>query len=104
MKMDLDAGQLLLYRAAANADNGFPSAEETSIAKAFCNRVGFETASEAMQILGGAGYSQDSLVEYCFRRARGWMIAGGSPEMMKNHIAESIFERRFSQRPPKPSP
>ena len=104
MKINLDAGQLLLYRAAANADNGFPSAEETSIAKAFCNRVGFETASEAMQILGGAGYSQDSLVEYCFRRARGWMIAGGSPEMMKNRIAESIFERRFSQRPPKPSP
>jgi len=104
MKINLDAGQLLLYRAAANADNGFPSAEETSIAKAFCNRVGFETASEAMQILGGAGYSQDSLVEYCFRRTRGWMIAGGSPEMMKNRIAESIFERRFSQRPPKPNP
>jgi len=102
MKMNLDAGQLLLYRAAANADSGFPSAEETSIAKAFCNRVGFETASEAMQILGGAGYSQDSLVEYCFRRTRGWMNAGGSPEMMKNRIAESIFERRFSQRPPKP--
>jgi hypothetical protein len=30
------------------------------------------------------------------------MIAGGAPEMMKNRIAESIFERRFSQRPPKP--
>ena len=104
MKINLDAGQLLLYRAAANADNGFPSAMETSIAKAFCNRAGFETASEAMQILGGAGYSQDSLVEYCFRRTRGWMIAGGSPEMMKNRIAESIFERRFSQRPPKSEP
>ena len=102
MKINLDAGQLLLYRAAANADNGFPSAMETSIAKAFCNRAGFETASEAMQILGGAGYSQDSLVEYCFRRTRGWMIAGGSPEMMKNRIAESSFERRFSQRPSKP--
>ena len=101
MKMNLDAAQLLLYRAACNADDGFPSAEETSIAKAYCNKTGFETASEAMQILGGAGYSQDSLVEYCFRRTRGWMIAGGSPEMMKNRIAESIFERRFSQRPPR---
>ena len=104
MKINLDAGQLLLYRAAANADNGFPSAMETSIAKAFCNCAGFETASEAMQILGAAGYSQDSLVEYCFRRTRGWMIAGGSPEMMKNRIAESIFERRFSQRPPMSGP
>ena len=101
MKMNIDAAQLLLYRAACNADDGYPSAEETSIAKAFCNKIGFETASEAMQVMGGSGYSQDSLVEYCFRRTRGWMIAGGSPEMMKNRIAESIFERRFSQRPPR---
>ncbi|MGB7543454.1 MAG: acyl-CoA dehydrogenase family protein, partial [Burkholderiales bacterium] len=39
MKMKLDAGQLLLYRAAAGADRGFPSAEETAIAKAFCNQA-----------------------------------------------------------------
>ena len=51
--------------------------------------------------MGAAGYSQDCLIEYCFRRTRGWMIAGGSSEMMMNRIAEGIFERRFSQRPPK---
>lgn len=102
MKMALDAGRLLLYRAACNADRGFPSAEETSIAKAFCNKTGFDVASEAMQIMGGAGYSQDCLVEYCFRRTRGWMIAGGSVEMMRNRIAETVFDRRFSQRRPGP--
>ena len=99
MKMKLDAGQLLLYRAAANADRGFPSAEETSIAKAYCNQAGFEVASEALQVMGGLGYSQESLVEYCMRRCRGWMIAGGSIEILKNRIAESVFERSFSQRP-----
>ncbi len=98
MKMRLDAGQLLLYRAAANADRGFPSAEETSIAKAFCNRAGFEVANEALQAMGALGYSQDELVEYCVRRCRGWMIAGGSIEILKNRIAESVFERSFSQR------
>jgi hypothetical protein len=40
-------------------------------------------------------------VEYCFRKCRGWMIAGGSIEILKNRIAESVFERSFSQRPPK---
>ncbi len=100
MKMQLDAARLLLYRAATNADRGFPDAGETAIAKAFCNRVGFETTCEAMQILGAAGYSETSLVEYCFRRTRGWMIAGGSVEVLKNRIAETVFERRFSQRPP----
>jgi alkylation response protein AidB-like acyl-CoA dehydrogenase len=101
MKVKLDAAQLLLYRAATNADRGFPSADETTIAKLMCNQVGFEVANEAMQVMGGLGYTQETLVEYCLRRTRGWMIAGGSIEMMKNRLAEIIFERRFSQRPPK---
>lgn len=103
MQMQLDAAQLLLYRAAVNADLGFPSAQETAIAKAFCNLTGFNTANEALQIMGGTGYSDECLVEYCLRRTRGWMIAGGSLEMMRNRIAEGIFERSFPQRPPKPS-
>ena len=99
MKMKLDAGQLLLYRAASNADRGFPSPDETAIAKAYCNQAGFEIASESMQVMGGLGYSQEALVEYCMRRCRGWMIAGGSIEVLKNRIAEGVFERTFSQRP-----
>jgi alkylation response protein AidB-like acyl-CoA dehydrogenase len=99
MKIKLDAGRLLLYRAAANADRGLPSAEETAIAKAYCNQAGFEVANDALQIMGGLGYSQEELVEYCVRRCRGWMIAGGSIEILKNRIAEGIFERSFSQRP-----
>lgn len=101
MKIKLDAGQLLLYRAARNADRGFPSAEETAIAKAFCNQAGFEICSEAMQVMGGMGFTEETLVEYCFRKCRGWMIAGGSIEILKNRIAESVFGRTFSQRPPK---
>tara|TARA_R110000772_G_scaffold232195_1_gene343498 strand:- start:88001 stop:89158 length:1158 start_codon:yes stop_codon:yes gene_type:complete len=101
MQIKLDAGQLLLYRAAVNADNGFPSAQETAIAKAFCNEAGHWISSEALQVMGGMGYSQDSIVEYCFRRTRGWMIAGGSIEILKNRVAEGVFDTRFSQRPPK---
>ena len=52
--------------------------------------------------MGAAGYSKSSLVEYCMRRCRGWMIAGGSIEMLKNRIAEHVFDRRFDQRPAKP--
>jgi alkylation response protein AidB-like acyl-CoA dehydrogenase len=102
MKIKLDAGQLLLYRAAANADRGFPSPEETAIAKAFCNQAGFDVANEALQVMGGLGYTQEELVEYCLRRCRGWMIAGGSIEVLKNRIAEAVFERTFSQRPTSP--
>ncbi|MFZ3357768.1 MAG: acyl-CoA dehydrogenase [Xanthobacteraceae bacterium] len=98
MAIKLDAAQLLLYRAAANADRGLPSAYETAIAKAACNQAGFEVSSEAVQIMGALGYSRETLVEYCMRRTRGWMIAGGSIEMLKNRIAEHVFDRRFDQR------
>jgi alkylation response protein AidB-like acyl-CoA dehydrogenase len=101
MKVKLDAARLLLYRAASNADRGLPSPDETTIAKLMCNQIGFDVANESLQVMGGLGYTEETLVEYCVRRSRGWMIAGGSIEMMKNRLAESIFERRFSQRPPK---
>jgi alkylation response protein AidB-like acyl-CoA dehydrogenase len=48
--------------------------------------------------MGATGYTQEFLVEYCFRRTRGWMIAGGAVEIMLNRIAEDVFGRRFSQR------
>jgi len=104
MAIKLESAQLLLYRAAVNADRGVPSAYETAVAKAACNQTGFEVASEAVQVMGATGYSRESLVEYCMRRCRGWMIAGGSIEMLKNRIAEHVFDRRFDQRPPKAKP
>lgn len=104
IKVAIEAAQLLLYRAATNADYGLPSSDETTMAKLMCNQVGFNAAHEAIQIMGGLGYSREALIEYCFRRSRGWMIAGGSLEMLRNRIAESIFERRFPQRPPRTEP
>jgi alkylation response protein AidB-like acyl-CoA dehydrogenase len=101
MALKLESAQLLLYRAATNAEGRLPSAYETTIAKLACNQAGFDVANEAVQIMGGLGYSEESLAEYCMRRTRGWMIAGGSIEMMKNRVAEGVFDRRFDQRAPK---
>ncbi len=98
MAIKLEGAQLLLYRAATNADRGLPSAYETAVAKAACNQTGFEVANESIQAMGALGYSRETLVEYCMRRTRGWMIAGGSIEMLKNRIAEHVFDRRFDQR------
>lgn len=98
MTMKLEQAQLLLYRAALEGESGLPSAQSTAMAKLACNLAGWEVANDAMQVMGGMGFSQESLVEYCVRRTRGWMIAGGSIEMLKNRIAEGVFERTFSQR------
>ncbi|MBD9433561.1 acyl-CoA dehydrogenase [Achromobacter sp. ACM03] len=100
MALKLESAQLMLYRAALEGEHGLPSAHNTALAKLACNTAGWDVANEALQVMGGMGYSQESLVEYCVRRIRGWMIAGGSIEMLKNRIAEGVFERQFSQRAP----
>jgi alkylation response protein AidB-like acyl-CoA dehydrogenase len=99
MAVKLDAAGLLLNRAVQHASAGLPDAYETTVAKLACNEAGFAAANESLQVMGAMGYTRETLVEYCLLRTRGWMIAGGSIEMLKNRIAESVFERRFSQRP-----
>jgi len=96
MAHKLEAAQLMLYKAALEGEHGLPSAHTTAMAKLACNQAGWDVANEALQVMGGMGYSQESLVEYCTRRIRGWMIAGGSIEMLKNRIAEGVFERKFA--------
>lgn len=103
MWMKLEQAQLLLYKAALEGEHGLPSAQSTAMAKLACNMAGWEVSNDALQVMGGMGFSQEALVEYCVRRTRGWMIAGGSIEILKNRIAEGVFERTFSQRPPKAS-
>jgi len=103
MSMKLEQAQLMLYRAALEGEHGLPSAQSTAMAKLACNEAGWFVANEALQVMGGMGFSQEALVEYCVRRIRGWMIAGGSIEMLKNRIAEGVFQKSFSQRPPKPA-
>jgi alkylation response protein AidB-like acyl-CoA dehydrogenase len=101
MAMKLEQAQLMLYRAAMEGEHGLPSAQSTAMAKLACNLAGWEVSNEALQVMGGMGFSQESLVEYCVRRTRGWMIAGGSIEILKNRIAEGVFGKTFPQRPPK---
>lgn len=103
MVVRLESAQLLLMRAAVNAGNGLPSAQDTAMAKLACNEAGFFAANEALQVMGGLGFSEESTVQYCLRRTRGWMIAGGSVEILKNRIAEGIFDRRFPQGVRKPA-
>lgn len=103
MAVKLEAAQLLLMRAVVRGETELPSAQDTALAKLACNEAGFFAANESMQILGGLGFSEESLAQYCVRRTRGWMIAGGSIEILKNRIAEGLFERRFSQRPLRPA-
>ena len=78
MEMRLEAAQLLLLRAVTKADSNLPSAQDAALAKLACNEAGFFAANEGLQVMGALGFSDDNIVQYCVRRTRGLMIAGGS--------------------------
>ena len=95
MRTRLDAARLLIHRAAIDLDdNGAPTASNVAIAKSFANQAGFFAADNCLQILGGAGYVSGSAIDYVWRRTRGWMIAGGSIEVMQNRVADEIFRTK----------
>jgi hypothetical protein len=96
-RLALESAQLMLYRAASRADRGALRGEDSSCAKLACNRAASVACDLAVQALGGLGYSQDGLVEYCFRKARGHLINGGVAELMLTRIAEGIFDCKFPQ-------
>jgi butyryl-CoA dehydrogenase len=98
MQMKVDAARLLIWRAAANAEDGLPSVLDSSVAKCFANTIAREVAGDALQLMGAYGYSKDFPMERRLRDAWGWGIAGGAIDIQKTNIAAAMLGRRFDQR------
>jgi alkylation response protein AidB-like acyl-CoA dehydrogenase len=94
MAIELDAARLLIYRAASNARAGLPDPVEAAKAKAFANEVAIRVSNQAMQLFGGHGYLKSMPVERYVRGARFGALAGGTPQIQRNIIAESLVGRR----------
>jgi glutaryl-CoA dehydrogenase (non-decarboxylating) len=76
-----DAGRLLIYKAGWLKNMGMRNTRETSVAKWINCDAAFESASDAIQIHGAYGYSDEYDVERYFRNARGAVIYEGSREV-----------------------
>ena len=98
MAMKLDAARLLVYRAAIGAGRGFPSMYESAMGKCYANEMVAEVTSDAMQILGGYGYSKEFPLERMHRDALAWRVAGGTVQMLRITMASILFARRFNQK------
>lgn len=94
MAVKLDAARLLIYRAAVNATQGFPSETEAAIAKTFANEAALSVVSDAMQLFGANGYSASYPLERLYRDVRGFAIAGGTTQIQRNLIARKALGRR----------
>ena len=76
-----EAARLLYLRAGWMKNRGLRNTRETSLAKWFATDASFEAASEAVQIHGAYGYSDEYDVERYLRNARGAMIYEGTSEI-----------------------
>lgn len=98
MHMKCEAARLLIWRAAANAQDGLPSVLDSSTGKCFANTIAREVTGDAMQLMGAYGYSKDFPMERRLRDSWGWGIAGGAIDIQKVNIAGAMLGRRFDQR------
>lgn len=98
MQIEVEAARLLIWRAAANSDQGLPSILDSSSAKCFANQIARSVTGNAVQLMGGYGYSTQYPMERRMRDAWGWGIAGGAIDIQKVNIASAMVGRRFDQR------
>jgi acyl-CoA dehydrogenase len=91
MKTSIDAARLLTWRASWMARNGVPFENgEGSMAKLYAGEVAVRTTENAIQILGGNGYTRDYPVERWHRDAKIYTIFEGTSEMQRLVISRAV--------------
>ncbi|HEY8758610.1 MAG TPA: acyl-CoA dehydrogenase family protein [Candidatus Limnocylindria bacterium] len=89
-RTDLDAGRLLLHRAASLADAGLPFTRAASMGKLYATEAASRAANASLQVLGGYGYLRDYPVERIVRDVRLMEIGEGTSEIQRIVIARDL--------------
>jgi alkylation response protein AidB-like acyl-CoA dehydrogenase len=93
MATRVDAARLLTMRAASMKDRGSTrTTRESSMAKLHASETAVAVAEEAIQILGGYGYTKDYPVERAWRDAKLCTIGEGTSEIQRLVIAREVIE------------
>jgi alkylation response protein AidB-like acyl-CoA dehydrogenase len=92
MATELDAAELLVWRAASLRARKVPCTREAAMAKLFAADAGYRAAKEAVQILGGYGYVAEYPVERHFRDVRVTQIYEGANEIQRLVIARDVLK------------
>ena len=94
MATDVEAARLLVYNGARMRDAGMPFVTEAAMAKYFASQIAESTASRAVEIFGGVGFTKDYPVEKLYRDAKIGRIYEGTSNMQKLTIAKQILGER----------
>lgn len=90
MFKDIEAARGLLYRACLTA-NPFPDPFMAATAKVFCNEMSLRVTSEAVQVHGGFGFTDEYPVSRLYRGARYGSLGGGATETLRDLIGKRII-------------
>jgi len=91
MATEVEASRLLVYNSARLRDAGMSFVTEAAMAKYFASQVAENTASRAVEIFGGVGFTKDYPVEKLYRDAKIGRIYEGTSNMQKMTIAKQIL-------------
>jgi alkylation response protein AidB-like acyl-CoA dehydrogenase len=94
MSMEIDAARLLVLRAAWLKDQGRPHTEAGAKAKLFASEMARRQTAEAIQVLGGYGYTKEFPVERYYRDAKITEIYEGTSEIQRLVIARELLGAR----------
>ncbi len=95
MATNLEAARALVYAAARTLDAGAKSfTEEAAMAKLFASDMAMRVTTDAVQILGGAGYMREYPVEKMMRDAKITQIYEGTNQVVRNTIALELLKRK----------
>ncbi len=98
MSIQLAAAEALCYKAAGNAGDGFPDANEAAQAKIFTSEMAIKVTNDALQVFGAAGYSRNNPIERMVRDARMFTIGGGTAQILRTVVASRILKTKLPQR------
>ncbi len=95
MATQLHAARLLVQRAAWLKDAGLPFATEAAMAKLFATDMAMKVTTDAVQVLGGAGYTQDFPVERYMREAKAMQIVEGTNQIQRMIIGKAVTQKEL---------
>ena len=92
MAVQWDASQLLVQRAAQLKDRGLPYSQAAAMSKLFATDMAMKVTTDAVQVLGGSGYTQDFPVERYMREAKVLQIVEGTNQIQRMIIGRNLSE------------
>ncbi|HEV8549861.1 MAG TPA: acyl-CoA dehydrogenase family protein, partial [Polyangiaceae bacterium] len=93
LAMEIEAARLLVYNAARLKDAGRDFVSEAAMAKLFASEVAERAASQAIDLLGGVGFTQELPVEKLYRDAKIGKIYEGTTNMQLQTIGRALSGR-----------